>query len=229
MKRLLPLVLSPRLNITLQSLEPVLPRLFSTAVPLESDVQKASVEAVVGSKRHLSQTLQLTEDDLTGSSFQVREGSPCIATQLDFMRYAIKKAASSLMTSHDVTDHNHFRHVYCKRLGITESLDFIGHATSEPSTTVTCSIHLSDDKKTKISLPWLPSNLTEKTVHKIISYILSDKPYTYYVYNIGNSVRVLVNSDVSLSIKIPPYLELLYPKSEEESNFVRVFVSQKRK
>ena len=130
-----------------------------------------------------------------------------------------------------------FRHVYIKHLGITESLDnitggddnntsFQQDARSEPRYAVSCSIQLSDENRTKISLPWLPPSLSVKAVHKIINYILSNNPYTLYVYNTGNSIRVLVNSDVSLSFEIPHYLELLHPESEEASNFVRVFVKR---
>lgn len=238
-------VLSPRLNclklntIFINSLGPLLPRLLSTVVPeVDPDVYKATVGTEENSKKPLSQNILLTKEDFKGSSFLVKEGSPCVTRQLDVVRYSIKMAASCLMNGDDVADHYHFRYVYCKHFGITEALDNITgeddktlrqqNSRSESRASVSCSIQLSDENKTKITLPWLPSDLSEKAVHKIISYILSNKPYTFYVYNLGNSIRVLVNSDVSLSFKIPKYLELLNAENQETS-FVRVFVQNIKK
>ena len=77
-------------------------------------------------------------------------------------------------------------------------------------------------------MPWLPNDLSEKALHKIIKEILSEGPYTSYIYYVGNSQRVLVNSDALLKQKIVPYLHLVHPKREDPC-FVRVYVINQRK
>jgi len=196
-------------------------RSFCTAV-LDGNAKDGSVKKLTYQRVH-SKQVQITQDDLADKTQcpLSGEGSPMVLTQLQILRHSIDRAANSLLSGDDIADHYAFLKMYQKYFHLPDT-----DVKTQNSTTLSCFIRLANEKKTKICLCWLPSNLTRSAIHKIITSLTDNDKYTSYIHCVNNSVRVLINSEASRA-DVPHYIEL-YNQDSEETDLLSVSIRNKR-
>ena len=160
----------------------------------------------------------------------IEEASPAITSQKLILRHSVQMASKTLLTGDDIADHYVFTKAYKKYFHIgdqePEGLNNLLKTIDNSPIAMSLQIRLSNKTRTKICLDWIPPNISKNAIFKIISSVLSGDSYTYYVYNVGETVRILAHSK-SESAKIPKYIELQNPEVGD-SIMLQVAVRQKR-